>query len=51
MLICRILGSLFISAPIALGPPVVVEMYTEHERGYKLGIWTYVPYLSKYGTV
>ncbi|PKY07769.1 MFS general substrate transporter [Aspergillus campestris IBT 28561] len=40
MIICRILGSLFISAPIALGPPVVVEMYPEHERGYKLGIWT-----------
>lgn len=50
MLICRILGSLFISAPIALGPPVVVEMYPEHERGYKLGIWTYVlSFQTSYG--
>ncbi|KAJ5678566.1 MFS general substrate transporter [Penicillium maclennaniae] len=40
MLICRIIGSLFLAAPIALGPPVVVEMYREQERGYKLGIWT-----------
>ncbi|KAF9895308.1 hypothetical protein FE257_000212 [Aspergillus nanangensis] len=40
MMACRILGSLFLSSPIALGPPVVVEMYRENERGVKMGIWT-----------
>ncbi|EED14954.1 conserved hypothetical protein [Talaromyces stipitatus ATCC 10500] len=40
MMVCRILGSVFLSSPIALGPPVVVEMYHEHERGIKISIWT-----------
>lgn len=51
MLVCRILGSVFLSSPIALGPPVVVEMYDEHERGIKMSIWTYVFYEKLAGDV
>jgi hypothetical protein len=38
MLVCRILGSVLFSSPIALGPPVVVEMYDEHEWSIKMSI-------------
>ncbi|KAJ5452820.1 Translation elongation/initiation factor/Ribosomal beta-barrel [Penicillium cf. griseofulvum] len=40
MLVCRILGSLMLGAPIALGPPVVMESFAEHERGIALGTWS-----------
>ncbi|KAJ5164174.1 Translation elongation/initiation factor/Ribosomal beta-barrel [Penicillium coprophilum] len=40
MLVCRILGSLMLGAPIALGPPVVMETFAEHERGIALGTWS-----------
>ncbi|KAJ5513525.1 Translation elongation/initiation factor/Ribosomal beta-barrel [Penicillium fimorum] len=40
MLVCRILGSLMLGAPIALGPPIVMESFAEHERGLALGTWS-----------
>ena len=42
MMVCCIFGSLFLASLIALGLPVVVEMYHEHKRGTKTGIWIYV---------
>ncbi|OJJ89305.1 uncharacterized protein ASPGLDRAFT_41265 [Aspergillus glaucus CBS 516.65] len=39
MMVCCIFGSLFLASLIALGPPVVVEMYHEHKRGTKTARW------------
>lgn len=42
MMACRILVAIFISPPIGIGSAVVTEMFFQHERGQKMGLWTYV---------
>ncbi|KAJ9268914.1 hypothetical protein DTO212C5_5115 [Paecilomyces variotii] len=40
MMACRILVAIFISPPIGIGSAVVTEMFFQHERGQKMGLWT-----------
>ncbi|KAJ5946127.1 hypothetical protein N7454_002966 [Penicillium verhagenii] len=40
MAISRVLVAFFISPAMALGTQVVTQMFFEHERGQKMGIWT-----------
>lgn len=40
-MVCRILVAIFISPPIGIGSGVVTEMFFQHERGQKMGLWTY----------
>ncbi|CAI7617982.1 unnamed protein product [Penicillium crustosum] len=39
MMLCRILTATFISPPLAIGTAVVMEVFFQHERGRKMGIW------------
>ncbi|KAK4862368.1 hypothetical protein LT330_010758 [Penicillium expansum] len=39
MMLCRILTATFISLPLAIGTAVVMEVFFQHERGQKMGIW------------
>lgn len=42
MMLCRILTATFISPPLAIGTAVVMEVFFQHERGRKMGIWAWV---------
>ena len=44
LMISRILVAFFICPPLAIGTVVVTETFFKHERGRKMGIWTYVVY-------
>jgi hypothetical protein len=39
---CRIMVAIFISPPLAIGTAVVMELFFQHERGQKMGIWAWV---------
>lgn len=42
MAISRLLVAFFIAPAMALGTKVVTQMFFSHQRGQKMGIWTYV---------